>query len=143
VKLRIDAILGAIIETAKITAARVNITLNCAGIPFPFSLNIIERTPIIKKRFAIPNSNRLIQLAAVKTWGAANIADADAPPAGNVNSAKASLRVLINDVSSEVCPKAYHERVITKRSKTIKVLSVLSNLSFTFEMMKTRITVAR
>jgi hypothetical protein len=65
VKLRIEAMLGVISEATKMIAAIIVITLYCAEIPFPFGLNIIERTPIIKKRFAIPDSNRLIHVAAV------------------------------------------------------------------------------
>jgi hypothetical protein len=76
VKLRVDAMLGAISETARIIPAIIVIRLYLAEIPVPFGLNSIARTPIIKKRFAIPDTNRLIQLAAVKTWGVPNILDA-------------------------------------------------------------------
>jgi hypothetical protein len=145
VKLRTEAMLGAISETANMTAAMVNITLNVAEIPFPFGLNIIERTPSIKKRFAMPDSNRLIQLATVKTGGTVNIADA-VPLVGTkpvIKSAKVNLIELVNDISGEVDPRVYHEKVITKRSITVAILSVLSNLGFTLEMMKTRVTITK
>ena len=86
--------LGTISETTKMIAATINITLYCSEIPVPFGLNIIERTPIIKKRYAIPDSNRLIQVATVKTWGTANIVVDAVPVVGGtpvVNSAKAAL----------------------------------------------------
>jgi len=144
--LSFEAKLGTISETAKMTAAIVNITLNCAEIPFPFDLNTIERTPIIKKRFAIPDSNRLIQVAIVKTWGTANTVDAVTALVDNrpeVNSTKVSLIESVNDISGALDPRAYHEKVITKRSNTVTVLSVSSNLGFTLEIMKTIVTIAR
>jgi len=145
VKLRIDAILGAISEAPKMIAAIIVITMYFAEIPVPFGLKIIARTPIIKKRYAIPDSNRLIQVATVKTWGVANTVAA-VPVVGDtplVNSTKVCLRVLVNDISSELDPIEYHKKVIKKRSNTVAVLIVSSNLGFTLEMMKTKATIAR
>jgi hypothetical protein len=140
VKLRVDAMLGAISETPKRIAAIIVITTYFAEIAVPFGLNIIERTPIIRKRFAILDSNRLTQVTAVKTWGIKNIEDAVTALADVadtvVNSAKVCLKVLLNSISGELNPKEYHEKVTTKRSNTVTVLSVSSSLGLILEIMK-------
>jgi hypothetical protein len=144
VKLRVDAMFGAISETPKMTAAIDNNALNCEEIPFPFSLSNNERTPIIKKRFAIPTSITLIQVASAKTWGIENKVDAPAT-AGRpaVKSTKVHLMLLTNAVCGPLDHREYHEKVSTKINKTVKVLSVTPNLGFTREMMKTIATMAR
>jgi hypothetical protein len=59
-----------------------------------------------------------------------------------VNSTKVPLIALANEISGALV-RAYHEKVIAKRRKTVKVLSVSSNLGFNLEMMKTRATIAK
>lgn len=126
-------------------AATIVITIYLEEIPVFFGLNAIARKPIIKKRYAITESNRLIHVATVKTCGVANTLLDAVPPAGAglVNSANASLIVLTNDVNGELGPIAYHVKATTKRSKTVTVLSASSSLGFTFEMRKTIATIPR
>ena len=68
-------------EIAKTVAAKINIPKY--SVEILLRLNIIERTPIIRKRYAIPESNRLIQVAAVKICGRARKDSADIISVGN------------------------------------------------------------
>jgi hypothetical protein len=131
----------------KMTIAMTIINLCCTEIPVPFGRNIIARTPIAKKRYEIDVSNRLIQVAAVKALGVANKVDVADPLAGAKPIVK-TAKTPFNDVSGALV-RAYHEKVITKRSKTVTALSVSSNIglaranALTFEAMKTTATIAR
>jgi hypothetical protein len=71
VKFRVCATIGNKKETAKMTAAKnvVNLYLSEIEISIFLGRNITARMPITKKRFTRPDTNRLIQLAAVKTVG--------------------------------------------------------------------------